>query len=53
LNGVPFRDITFEDTGLERGVRYDYAVRTVVVVAGETVESELSNEVKGELTEPE
>lgn len=53
LNGAPLRETTFEDTRLERGVRYDYAVRTVVVVARETVESELSGEVSGELAEPE
>jgi predicted small lipoprotein YifL len=53
LNGAPFRETTFEDTRLERGVRYDYAVRMVAVVAGETVESELSGTVSGALTEPE
>jgi predicted small lipoprotein YifL len=53
LNGAPLRETAFEDTRLERGVRYDYAVRTVAVVAGETVESELSGAVSGALTEPE
>lgn len=53
LNGVPLRETTFEDKRLEQGARYDYAVRTVAVIEGETSESELSNEVRGGLTEPE
>ncbi|MCM2359515.1 MAG: fibronectin type III domain-containing protein [Geobacteraceae bacterium] len=53
LTGAPLRETTFEDRRLERGTGYDYAVRTVAVVEGETVESDLSNEVRGALTEPE
>ena len=53
LNGAPLRETTFEDTRLERGVRYRYGVRTVAVVEGETVESDLSTEVEGALSEPE
>lgn len=53
LNGTPLREAAFEDTRLERGARYRYAVRTVAVVEGETVESDLSGEVEGALTEPE
>lgn len=53
LNGAPLREMVFEDTRLERGGRYAYAVRTVALIEGETVESELSYEVEGALTEPE
>ncbi len=53
LNGAPLRETTFEDTRLVRGVRYDYAVRAVATSEGETVESDLSNEAEGALTEPE
>ena len=53
LNGTPVREATFEDKRLELGKRYDYAVRTVAAVEGETVESLPSNEVHGERAEPE
>ncbi len=53
LTGAPVKETVFEDTQLEWGKRYDYVVRTVAVVAGETVESDPSNEVKGALTQPE
>jgi fibronectin type 3 domain-containing protein/predicted small lipoprotein YifL len=53
LNGTPVRETTFEDKRLEWGKRYDYAVRTVSVIDGETVESVPSNEVPGALVEPE
>ncbi len=51
LNGTPVRETTFEDKHLEWGKRYDYAVRTVAAAGGETVESALSNEVEGVLTD--
>jgi hypothetical protein len=53
LNGTPVREAAFEDSRLEQGVKYVYAVRTVAVIEGETVESELSNEVEGTLSEPD
>lgn len=53
LNGSPVREAAFEDSRLEQGVKYIYAVRTVAVIEGETVESELSNEVEGTLSEPD
>jgi predicted small lipoprotein YifL len=53
LNGSPVREVVFEDSRLEQGVRYVYAVRTVAIIDGETVESELSNEVEGTLSEPD
>ncbi len=53
LNGTPVRETTFADRRLEWGSSYDYAVRTVALVEGETVESGLSNEVHGALAEPE
>jgi predicted small lipoprotein YifL len=37
----------FEDPGMEHGMPYRYAVRTVAVIDGEKVESDLSNEVEG------
>jgi predicted small lipoprotein YifL len=53
LNGVPVQGETFTDTHLEWGKQYDYAIRTVARSPGETVESGLSNEVRGALAEPE
>jgi predicted small lipoprotein YifL len=53
LNGAPVKESTFEDKRLEWGSRYDYVVRTVALVNGETVESVQSNEAKGALAEPE
>lgn len=53
LNGTPVAETEFTDTRLDPGVIYVYAVRTVAEVGGETVESALSNEVRGTLTEPE
>ena len=53
LNGTPVRETTFADKRLEWGNQYDYTVRTVAVVDGETVESGPSNEVPGALVEPE
>ena len=53
LNGAPVREAAYEDSPLEQGVRFVYAVRTVAVIEGETVESELSNEVEGTLSEPD
>jgi predicted small lipoprotein YifL len=53
LNSAPVKDATFADRGIEWGKRYDYAVRTVAAVDGETVESVPSNEVRAGLTEPE
>ena len=49
LNGTPVREATFEDKRLEWGKRYDYVVRTVALVEGETVESSPSNEIQGAL----
>ena len=49
----PQTAMTYTDTGLERNGRYRYAVSTIAVVQGEAVESELSKEVEGTLTEPE
>jgi fibronectin type 3 domain-containing protein/predicted small lipoprotein YifL len=53
LNGTPVREATFEDKRVEWGKQYDYTVRTVALVDGETVESVPSNEVRGALAEPE
>jgi predicted small lipoprotein YifL/fibronectin type 3 domain-containing protein len=53
LTGAPVKGETFTDTHLEWGKQYVYAVRTVARVAGETVESDLSNEVRGALAEPD
>jgi len=53
LNGTPVTEATFTDTHLEWGKQYDYAVRTVARIAGGTVESGLSNQVRGALAEPE
>jgi predicted small lipoprotein YifL len=52
LTSAPVKEAVFEDKQLEWGKRYDYSVRTVAVVDGETVESTPSNEVRGALTEP-
>jgi len=49
LNGTPVREATYEDKRLEWGKRYDYVVRTVALVEGETVESRPSNEIQGAL----
>jgi predicted small lipoprotein YifL len=40
----------FEDPQMEHGVKYIYAVRTVAIVDGQRVESELSNEVEGKFS---
>ena len=53
LTGAPVKETVFEDKQLEWGKRYDYTVRTVAVVDGETVESNQSNEVMAGLTQPE
>ncbi len=53
LTGKPLQEASFEDLHLERGVKYDYTVRTAAKVGGETVESEPSAAVTGQLTEPE
>jgi predicted small lipoprotein YifL len=53
LNSTPVREAVFKDSRLEDGVKYVYAVRTVAVIEGETVESELSNEVEATLSEPD
>lgn len=53
LNDTPVTVPDYEDLGLERGKTYVYALRTVAEVGGSMVESELSNEVKGTLVEPE
>ena len=51
LTSTPVRETTYEDKQLEWGKRYDYAVRTVAMVDGETVESALSNAVQGALAD--
>ncbi len=53
LTGKPIQETSFEDLHLERGATYDYAVRTVAKIDGETVESEPSTALTGRLTEPE
>jgi predicted small lipoprotein YifL len=53
LTVAPVKEAVFEDKQLEWGKRYDYLVRTVAVVNGETVESTPSNEVRAALTQPE
>lgn len=40
----------FEDPAMEHGMLYRYAVRTVALFDGETVESDLSNEVEGKFS---
>lgn len=54
LNDKPITGTTFEDLRVQRGVTYRYWVRTVAAVDGAAVvESNLSNEVGGALTEPD
>jgi hypothetical protein len=53
LNEAPIQGPDYEDLGLERGKTYIYALRKVVESEGLIVESDLSNEVKGTLAEPE
>lgn len=53
LNDSPVAVPDYEDLGLERGKSYIYALRMVAEVDGGMVESELSNEIKGTLVEPE
>ena len=53
VTGKPIQETSFEDMRLEHGVKYGYTVRTVAKVDGETVEGDPSNEVTGQLTEPE
>jgi hypothetical protein len=53
VNDKPVREDRFEDLTLEQGVSYQYVVRTIANVDGEEVESVPSNEVTGELAEPE
>ena len=45
--------LVYEDLRLELKTRYHYGIRTVARVLGETVESVLSNEVSGTLSEEE
>lgn len=51
LTEKPVTGNTFEDQRLTSGVPYQYQVRAVALVNGETVESALSNEVEGALTD--
>ena len=53
LNDKPVQEDRFEDLTLEPGASYQYVVRTIANVDGEEVESVPSNEVTGELAEPE
>ena len=53
LTGTPLTGVKYEDLGQERGVTYLYGVRTVARIDGELVESALSNEAEGALTQPE
>lgn len=54
INKTPITGNTFTDSGLKRRVTYNYAARVVVRMAnGTLVESALSNEVSGGLTEEE
>jgi len=53
LTGTPLSAVRYEDLGQERGVTYLYGVRTVARINGELVESALSNEAEGALTQPE
>jgi predicted small lipoprotein YifL/fibronectin type 3 domain-containing protein len=53
LTGKPVTETSFEDLRLERGGTYDYTVRTVTGVDGETVESDPSAAATGRLTEPD
>ncbi len=53
LTVKPVQETSFEDLRLEGGETYDYTVRTVAKVDGETVESEPSATVSGRLTEPD
>lgn len=53
LNDRPLTGSSFEDLRLKRGETYIYGVCTVARVAGEEVESQLSSQVTGALTEPD
>jgi predicted small lipoprotein YifL len=53
LNAAPVSGNTYEDLHPERGTVYSYAVRTVALVDGESVESISSNEMEGALTAPD
>lgn len=53
MNEKPVQGNRFEDLTLEAGAHYLYAVRAVVKLDGETVESAPSNEVAGALSMPE
>jgi predicted small lipoprotein YifL len=53
ITGKPLQETSFEDLHLERGEKYDYTVRTVAKVDGETVESDPSAAMTGQLTEPD
>jgi hypothetical protein len=54
LNKVPITGKSHTDIGLERGVTYSYAARSVVrKPTGEMVESALSNIVEGALKNEE
>jgi predicted small lipoprotein YifL len=53
LNAAPVSANTYEDLHPERGMVYNYAVRTVALVDGESVESISSNEMAGALTDPD
>jgi predicted small lipoprotein YifL len=53
LNDKPITGTTFEDLRVQRGVTYRYTARAIAGAAGETLESNPSNEVTGALTEPE
>jgi predicted small lipoprotein YifL len=53
LNDSPVPGSDYEDLGLVRGKTFIYALRMVAEVEGVLVASELSNEVKGALAEPE
>jgi predicted small lipoprotein YifL len=53
INDKPVQENHIEDMSLEPGMHYQYVVRTIIKVDGETVESVPSNEVTGELSAPE
>lgn len=53
LTPLPTKERRYEDLRLERGAKYIYTVREVVLADGEYLEGALSNEVEAGLTAPD
>jgi predicted small lipoprotein YifL len=53
INDKPFMGNRYEDQNVTLGTKYFYVVRSVIKIDGDTVESEASNSVSGEMKLPE